>query len=243
MAKLPQQTDARETDATANGPLRIEIGRCWLAADRADRLRGGDVVVLDEAVEDDVCVYRGRVPIARGQLVTVNGKLGVRVREVLVALALLVAAMAWGPTQGLVADELTTRAVPASGPAGDGSGSIEDGALGGGRGSDLGDWWQTAAALAIVVGLIFLVRYVLRRLGGLAKPGRKSTAMEVLARQSLSGRHQLYLVRVGRRVLLIGAGTEGLSTLAEVRDDAEARQLLRQLAGGDSDDAKDGGGQ
>gem|GEM_PF-1446374 len=243
MATLPQQADAQATDAMTNGQLRVEIGRCWVTADQAEDLQAGDVVALDEAVGDDVCVYRGRAPIARGQLVTVDGKLGVRVRDVLIATMLLVVAMAWGPARDAVADELTTQPVPASQRVGGSTDSIEDDTLDGKGGGQLGDWWQTAAALAIVVGLIFVVRYLLRRLGGLARPGRRSEAMEVLARQSLSARHQLYLVRMGKRILLLGAGAEGLATLAEVRDAAEARELLQQLTGVGSDDPKDGGGQ
>lgn len=85
-------------------------------------------------------------------------------------------------------------------------------------GSSLWGWLRTLAALALVVGLIFAIRWVLRRLGPGAKAPAGSETLKVLARSSLSARHQLYAVRFGRRVVLVGMGPEGLTALGEITD-------------------------
>jgi flagellar biosynthetic protein FliO len=106
------------------------------------------------------------------------------------------------------------------------------GGAGGGSpagGNALWDWVRTILALALVVALIFAARWALRRWGGAAKSPRRSDVVEVLARESLSGRQQLYLVRLGERLLLLGGGGDRLATLAEVTDREEIDALLASL--------------
>ena len=87
-------------------------------------------------------------------------------------------------------------------------------------------WWRTALALGLVVGLIFLARYLMRRLGGgAAKAG--GGAIDVLARTSVSPRQQLLLVRLGRRLLLVGSGPEGMTPLSEITDPEEVDRMLK----------------
>jgi len=135
----------------------------------------------------------------------------------------------WGQTRP---DDVASRPVGSSTRLGAGK-SFEDGAVPRKNGSATGDWLRTAGAMAIVVALIFAVRFLLRRIGGPAAAHRRLGALEVLGRQNLSGRHQLYLVRLGGRLLLVGAGPEGLSTLAEVRDPQEFAQLIEAATGRD----------
>jgi flagellar biosynthetic protein FliO len=94
----------------------------------------------------------------------------------------------------------------------------------GGWGGD--GWLRTAGAMALVIGLIFLARYALRRFAPSAGKVTSGGKVEVLARTNLSARQQLCLVRMGRRVLLIGSGPEGMRTLSEVSDPAEVADLL-----------------
>ncbi len=61
--------------------LRIELGRCWLGAEQANNLRPGSVVELDCLLDDGVDVYAGGQLVARGNAVTVNGKVAVKVVE------------------------------------------------------------------------------------------------------------------------------------------------------------------
>lgn len=75
---------------------------------------------------------------------------------------------------------------------------------------------QTLLALGAVCALAWVgLRVALR--GGLLRPnGRHITVLE---RTALGPRRALYLVRVGERVLLLGASDASLCTLAELRPD------------------------
>jgi len=93
-----------------------------------------------------------------------------------------------------------------------------------------GGWGRTILALAMVVALIFLARYLLRRLGSRGAAGG-ARPIEIVARVSLSARQQLVLVRLGGRLLLLGAGTDGIRTLTEITDPA----AVAELTGGGSE--------
>jgi flagellar biosynthetic protein FliO len=77
-------------------------------------------------------------------------------------------------------------------------------------------WVQMILALALVVALIFLLRWVLKRFGMRPAPSGAAGELDVLQRRDLDSRHQLYLVRLGEEVLLIGAGPQGLRRLGEL---------------------------
>ena len=69
---------------------------------------------------------------------------------------------------------------------------------------------QTLLALGAVCVLAWAaLRWSARRGLGLGRPGR----IKVLERTSLDGRRALYLVEVGDRVLLVGAGDAGAPAL------------------------------
>jgi flagellar biosynthetic protein FliO len=67
---------------------------------------------------------------------------------------------------------------------------------------------QMAAALALVVGLIFLMGYVLKK-----KQNMGSGLMKVLAYQSLGPRKGLVAVKVAEDVLLLGVTATDLKLL------------------------------
>jgi flagellar biogenesis protein FliO len=92
-------------------------------------------------------------------------------------------------------------------------------------------WVRTLLALAAVVGLVLLARWLFRGAAGRGgRPaGRRASPLQVVARTGLSGRHQLFLVRLGERLVLVGAGPQGLATLSEVTDPAERDRLLEAL--------------
>ncbi len=90
-------------------------------------------------------------------------------------------------------------------------------------------WWQlaqTGLALLIVVVLIFALRFVLGRLGGRAV--RKSGGnLEVLTRMSVSHRQELLVVRLGKRVVLVGSSSTGnMQTLSEITDEQEVANIV-----------------
>jgi len=101
--------------------------------------------------------------------------------------------------------------------------------VGRGAPSTLWDWVRTVVALGVVVALIFAIRWALRRWGAPAGAAPGGGPLDVLARRSLSAKHQLYLVRMGDRLLLLGGAGDALRTLAEVTDEEEAAALLDSL--------------
>jgi len=131
-----------------------------------------------------------------------------------------------GPALG----QASRPAEPASRAVGSGredqAGQGDDRRVGDGGGPSIWPWVQTVGALAVVVGLIFALRHVLRRLGPVGAIRRGAGPVEVIMRSNLSPRERVYLVRMGERVLLVGSGPAGLTTLCEVSDAEEAARLL-----------------
>jgi flagellar motor switch protein FliN len=61
--------------------LRIELGRTRLEPDDVQTLRKGSVVVFDAPTDEPVAIFAGARLIGRGEVVVVDGKIGVRVVE------------------------------------------------------------------------------------------------------------------------------------------------------------------
>ncbi|NLF30706.1 MAG: flagellar biosynthetic protein FliO [Planctomycetes bacterium] len=95
-----------------------------------------------------------------------------------------------------------------------------------GAANDAGTLWQTLAALALVVVLIFLARRLLGRFAGGRMGNRAPGVVEVLSRTPVGSRQSVMLLRVGPRVLIVGAGGETMTTLAEIDDPQQVSQLL-----------------
>ncbi len=72
---------------------------------------------------------------------------------------------------------------------------------------------RTIFALGLVVGLIYLTAWVSRVKGGISAvpSGYRLRMVETIA---LGTNRSLHLVAVGRQILLLGAGSDGLRTLA-----------------------------
>lgn len=97
-------------------------------------------------------------------------------------------------------------------------------------------WWsQTALALAVVIGLIFLIKALLQRAAGrsgtlgaaLGVGGRApSGVLEVLGRYPVSRGQSLVLLRMDRRVLLLSQSSDGFRNLCEVTDPDEVASLV-----------------
>jgi flagellar protein FliO/FliZ len=92
---------------------------------------------------------------------------------------------------------------------------------------------QTLLALAVVIALIYACRYVLRRLGkGTPLGGADSGVIEVLSRTGIGARQQLLLVRLGRRLVLVGCWPGGMAGLSEITDPAEVSALTSSVEAG-----------
>ena len=94
-------------------------------------------------------------------------------------------------------------------------------------------WWALSLdlvwKLALIVGLIYLTVWLLRRFasgarGAAWRPG----AVSVLDTTFLAPNRVLYLVDVGGRMLLLGATATQLSTLAEIADAEQVGQLRQR---------------
>lgn len=107
---------------------------------------------------------------------------------------------------------------------------------GGDSGGVLNHWLvRTAGALTLVIGLILLCKKLFVRLsqgtGGVASQfgagGRApSGVLEILGRYPVSRGHTLVLLKVDRRVLLLGHSSGGFTTLSEITDSEEVASLL-----------------
>jgi flagellar biogenesis protein FliO len=92
---------------------------------------------------------------------------------------------------------------------------------------------RVLGALALVLGLLGLVRLVLPRasglLGGAARP---AGIIEVLARYPVARGQTLLLIKMARRILLVHQHAGGMSTLSEVSDPDEVAALLARMEAG-----------
>ena len=96
---------------------------------------------------------------------------------------------------------------------------------------------QTLTGLGIVVVLIFLTRVVLRRFGRPMGAPRTTGPVELLSRTRVSPRQELLLVRLGRRLVLVGCSPEGFSALSEVADADEQAGITAEFNGAREDPA------
>ena len=76
----------------------------------------------------------------------------------------------------------------------------------------------TLAVLGLVAAAALVARKVLRGSPLVAPAGG---AIELLGRRPLGGRQDLYLVAIGKRVLLVGSTKDGLTTLGEFPRDEQ----------------------
>ena len=80
-------------------------------------------------------------------------------------------------------------------------------------------------SLAAVLGVFFLLVWVMRRAapqGPVALPGE---AFEVLGRAPLANRQQVHLLRCGSKLLLVSLTPSGAETLTEITDPLEVERL------------------
>lgn len=90
------------------------------------------------------------------------------------------------------------------------------------------DLWPLLSVLALIMVLAWIVKKCL--------PGRNSLisqgAIEVLSRTALSSKQSLVLVRMGRRLLLLGVTNDDINTLCVVEDPDQVAMLVGEVASG-----------
>jgi flagellar protein FliO/FliZ len=78
------------------------------------------------------------------------------------------------------------------------------------------DFLRMLIILAAVVGVIYLIFWLLRR--GSGKKIQENNLIHVLGSRSLAGSRALHLVEVGTSVYLVGASDGGVELIAEITD-------------------------
>lgn len=90
---------------------------------------------------------------------------------------------------------------------------------------------QMAASLAIVLGVIYLAHYLVKRvLGGGLGSGRAPRYIRVVESRFLAPKKSLMLVEVGGEYLLLGTTGEGISLIKQV-EMLEEIEVVEDLAG------------
>jgi flagellar biogenesis protein FliO len=95
--------------------------------------------------------------------------------------------------------------------------------------TDVFDTRRLVLALAIVLAAIFVSHQVWKRVGMPGAP-RASGALQVVSRLTVAPRQQVLLIRVGRRLVLVGNSGTQMNPLCEIDDAEEAALLLGQTA-------------
>ncbi len=95
----------------------------------------------------------------------------------------------------------------------------------------VGSWGlQTAMALGVVIGLIFLLRVFLKRVHGLSQgPAGGIGLVDVLGRTTIGPKTQLVFLKLNHRVIVAGQTPAGISTLASIEDPDEVAAVLAHV--------------
>ncbi len=86
-------------------------------------------------------------------------------------------------------------------------------------------FWPLFVVLGVIVAVLLAARKWLPRSGRLGG----GPALNVLARHYLAPKQSLCLIRLGRRLLLVGVTPDRISTVAEIAEPNEAAEILAAL--------------
>lgn len=89
------------------------------------------------------------------------------------------------------------------------------------------DITRVTLSLAAVIGLIFLARWASRKFFALPTTGATGV-LQVVSRTPIAPKQQILLVRVGRRLMVIGDSAGRLTSLGEIADPDEVATLISQ---------------
>ena len=100
-----------------------------------------------------------------------------------------------------------------------------------------GGWLDFALPLAAVLALIVIIVWAMKKYLPNVRRLTGSTAMKVVARTHLSPRQSIAVVRLGRRLLVVGQTADNLSPLGVVEDPEEVSELLGEIESGKANSA------
>jgi flagellar biogenesis protein FliO len=90
---------------------------------------------------------------------------------------------------------------------------------------------QVIAALAIVVGLIFIGRALVRKFVPGAGASNGKGVIEILARHPLSKNQSLVLVRIGSQIVALNQGRDASQSVLVISEPMEVARLIGQIEG------------
>ena len=91
---------------------------------------------------------------------------------------------------------------------------------------DLTSLASVGGTLLIVIAIFFMLAILLRKVSPQSNRPLPKEAFECLGRYGLTPKHQIQLLRLGNRVVLISVMPDSVSTLAEITDPDEVVSLL-----------------
>ena len=80
-SETPVHNDVEHAAAPAAVQLTIELGQTALDRAVAEQLQPGALIALDEFSDDPVAIYSGSKLVGRGEVLLIDGQLGVRITE------------------------------------------------------------------------------------------------------------------------------------------------------------------
>src|SRR5690606_38166243 len=95
--------------------------------------------------------------------------------------------------------------------------------------TDKGWILKTVTALGVVLGLIYLLRYLWIKLTGQVPASSHTAVVEVLSRTTIAPRNHVLLMRLGQRILVVSDSGSGMNTLANIDDPQEVASLLANV--------------
>jgi flagellar biogenesis protein FliO len=85
-------------------------------------------------------------------------------------------------------------------------------------------------SLVIVLAIVFVLRWIVRKLLPNTVGARKAAIVKVLARSPVTTRQQVLLLQVGKRVLVVADNGTQMNPLSEITDSDEVATLIGQLS-------------
>jgi flagellar biogenesis protein FliO len=91
------------------------------------------------------------------------------------------------------------------------------------------DTTRVVLSLVLVIGVIFLLRWIAQQFFGAPSTKKSSRAVQVLSRSMITPKQHVLLLQVGRRVIVVGDSGTQMNPLCEITDADEIASLVGQL--------------
>ena len=90
-------------------------------------------------------------------------------------------------------------------------------------------FWRPFLSLLAVLALIVLCAWLFRRFFPGSQHGRTNSAIEIIARSAISPKQSVCLIRLGRRLLLVGLSPNHMANLSVVNDPEEIALIMGEM--------------